>query len=316
MLRFLRFPFARRPVPIPIAILSFDRPQLLREVLLSLAPQVGQNPVFLFQDGARNIYSGRQAADPEVQQECIRAFREIFPHGTVFASEHNLGIAENYERAEREMFSVRNAPHALFLEDDLLLAPDFLQVTRMLLDLARQNPRIGSICAYGNLWASAEEQSVRPRDLIHAHESWGFAMTRKAWLEEQPFRRQYLQLVRGQDYKLRDDAPIMDFYRQRGWQMSVTSQDGSRWIAAIELGKVRLTTFPCHARNIGRVGVHSVAEFYDQARLASSIFYPGQPETPVAPTPAQIETWLAIERARFSKAPKPFYPGHATGRWP
>jgi hypothetical protein len=298
----------------PIAILSFNRPNYLREVLLSLRPQVDERiQIILFQDGFLNPYSGRLCAQPEDIAACVELFRTILPWGTVAASDRNLGIAENYERAEEEIFVHIKASCGLFLEDDLVLSPNFLAVTGMLLDLARRDARIGYVSAYGDFWATASEQKRRARELIHMHENWGFAMTRDAWLAERPFRCEYLSRIQGTDYVQRDHAEIIRFYESRGWKTAITSQDAARWIACLELAKVRLTTVPCHARYIGRVGVHFNEEYYDRANFAASVFFAGRPKRPEQPSDTQINNWIETERRRFTSERRPFYHGHPTG---
>jgi hypothetical protein len=295
----------------PIGILSFDQPRYLREVLLSLRRQVDRrDQIVLFQDGARNKYSGQLRAMPDNIAASILLFQRIVPWGVVVLSDCNLGVAENYERAEQEFFDRMKAPCALFLEDDLVLSPNFLTVTRMLLNLAQRDSRIGYVSAYGNFWAPPSEQKSRARELIHMHENWGFAMTREAWLAERLFRQECLRLVQGTDYVLRDEGAIIRFYESRGWKTNVTSQDAARWIASLELRKVRLTSFPCHARYIGRVGLHSDEAYYDAAKFSSAAFYPERPSRPKPPTDAQIENWLVVERGRFTSNPRPFYEGH------
>ncbi len=297
--------------PLTIAILSFDRPSYLEQVLHSLRPQVNRNDtIFLFQDGAWNPHSQQAKGSTAGIDKCVALFRSIIPWGIVKTSGYNLGVAENYERAEQELFERMQCPHALFLEDDLVLSPNYLAVTQMLLSLAQGEPRISYVSAYGNFWASLDEQTRRKRELMHMHENWGFALTRKTWLAERPFRRDYLNLLQGADYTQRDSRAIVQFYEKRGSNNRVTSQDAARWIASVELGKVRLTTFPCHARNIGRVGVHFTKALYDRTRLAGARFFTGRPCAPDPPTDKQITDWLATERARFTTEPRPFYPGY------
>ena len=68
--------------PIAIAILSYDRPHYLTQVLDSLAPQLSEfDQVCLFQDGAWNPHSGITKTDPEFIEECCMRFSAIIPQG-------------------------------------------------------------------------------------------------------------------------------------------------------------------------------------------------------------------------------------------
>lgn len=166
----------------PIAILSFNRPHYLREVLLSLRPQVDEDDrITLFQDGAWNPYSKQRRTHPAHIAVCVGLFREIIPWGTVAESKYNIGVAENYERAEQQIFRRWREPCGLFLEDDMVLSPNYLAVTKMLLDIAQKEPRISYVSAYGDLRASVAEQEARPRDLIPMHENWGFEPVERGW---------------------------------------------------------------------------------------------------------------------------------------
>jgi hypothetical protein len=60
--------------PFPIAILSFNRPDLLTEVLKSLKSQtVGVDGacIYLFQDGAQSRFT-QEPADDFLQNECVK----------------------------------------------------------------------------------------------------------------------------------------------------------------------------------------------------------------------------------------------------
>jgi len=300
-----------RGAPMHIAILSFDRPHYLREVLHSLRSQVSEaDEIVLVQDGAINPNSGRARGDIENIERCIDVFRKIVPWGGVLVSPDNLGIALNYERAETHMFETLGRPFALFLEDDLVLSPQYLAVIRLLLDIARAEARIAYVSAYGNMWATREEQRRKAGALLHMHENWGFATTREAWLDERPFRAAYLKLLEGKDYTERDNARIVAFYRKRGWTVGITSQDAARWVASVELGKVRLTTFACHARYIGEYGVHFTPAHYYGSGFHKTLMFDQPAAALQPPSDAQIESWLQTERQRFRGKAGPFYRGH------
>ncbi|HEY7248237.1 MAG TPA: hypothetical protein VH678_30610 [Xanthobacteraceae bacterium] len=298
----------------PIAILSLNRPDYLREVLHSLRSQISSlDEVVLFQDGAVNPWSGSLKAASETIQRCIDIFKRLIPWGTVLASADNIGIALNYERAEQYMFEMLGKPYALFLEDDLVLSPRYLTTIQSLIDIAMSDNRIAYVSAYGNMWASLHEQRNRRRELQHMHENWGFAMTRQAWFDERPFRKQYLELLHGQDYSERDTPRILHFYERRGWKTILSSQDCARWIASVELGKVRITTFVCHARYIGENGQNFNPEAYYSLGFDQTLMSDTLVAKPVPPTASQIASWLETERKRFrGEEVRPFYTGHVT----
>ena len=193
-----------------------------------------------------------------------------------------------------------------------MLSPQYLRVTQALIELAHSEKRIAYVSAYGNMWASLEEQHRRQTELQHMHENWGFAMTREAWLDERPFRKQYLGLLDDHDYSQRDDDRIRDFYRKRGWNVNITSQDAARWIASVELGKVRLTTFACHARYIGETGEHFTPQLYRDSEFDKTLMIDTAVAAPSPPTSEQIDTWLENERERFKAGAEAFYKGQGS----
>lgn len=277
----------------------------------SLRVQVSErDEIILVQDGSISPWSGRAKASPESIERCIELFRTAIPWGTVLQSRENVGIALNYERAETHFFETLRRPHAVFLEDDLVLSPQYLRVMQALLEMAQSEKRIAYVSAYGNMWASLDEQRRRQTELQHMHENWGFGMAREAWLDERAFRKQYLSLLAGIDYSERDHRRIIDFYRKRGWTTNITSQDAARWIASIELGKVRLTTVACHARYIGEIGEHFTPEIYRDSKFDQTVMIDAPVADPAPPTSDQIGGWLDNERKRFKGELGAFYTGH------
>lgn len=299
------------PRSYPIAILSFDRPAYLRTVLKSLGRQVSPDDhIFLFQDGGRNPFSGRQKADPAKIEACIKLFRHYFPGGEVHLSSDNLGIAWNYERAERHVFETMDAQAGLFLEDDLLLSPNYLDVIDMLLNIAAIDSRIGYVSAYGDFWANRTDQAANLNRVMAMHENWGAAMTRKSWIAERTFRLEYLKLVSDVDYSQRGHEKIRQFYNDRGWVTNITSQDCARWISCLERGAVRMTTRACHAKYIGEHGEHFTIDLYRQGRFANTKVHQGPVRPLQPPSDAEINSWLAAETTRFKGNSNGFSGGH------
>jgi hypothetical protein len=78
--------------PITIAILSYDRPHYLTQVLDSVAPQlIPRDRVYLFQDGAWNPHSGATKTDQKLIEECCMHFSRIITQGKIIQSQTKSG---------------------------------------------------------------------------------------------------------------------------------------------------------------------------------------------------------------------------------
>lgn len=260
----------------PIAVMSFNRPDYLREVLVSLAAQQGAaietRDVFLFQDHWFNSRSGRKKAEAADVNACIEVFREIFPRGRVLAADENLGVAENFLRAETLFFREMKADCAYFLEDDLVLAPRYLRVMDGLREAALARPEIGYFAAYGHLSASAEDQLRHRRMLRRLGHLWAFGLFRRHWEEMQPLMADYYEMVLGRDYRDRPTPEIRQRLREQGILVGVSSQDDVKKSVTYALGRVALNTHLVSGRYIGAVGLHMSQEKFDKAGYANTVW--------------------------------------------
>ena len=252
--------------PAPIAVMSFNRPDYLRQVLQSLHAQrdahLDEREIVLFQDGARNAASGVEHASESDIEDCVAAFRDIFPGRPIERSDRNLGVALNFERAESHVFQRMTADAAVFLEDDLVLDPRYLRTLESLIALARADKRIGYVAAYGHHWVPLSEQRRQPERYVLLEHNWGFALMRRQWLRNKPYVDQYLRLVRDVDYRLRPRRDIHRLYHS--WDMGCPgdSQDVTKTLACCLTGAVKINTTTCLGRYIGEHGLHmNPAEF-------------------------------------------------------
>ncbi|WP_270938253.1 glycosyltransferase family 2 protein, partial [Falsiroseomonas oryzae] len=254
----------------PIAVMSFNRPDYLRQVLESLAAQadIAQREVFLFQDHWRNEHSGRVLGTAEEVEACIAAFRDIFPRGHVLAAPANLGVAENFHRAETLFFRELKADCGYFFEDDLVLAPRYLATLDALRDATGPTGKVGYFACYGHLQADLAEQARRARLLRRIGHLWGFGLFRSHWEEMQPLMAEYYELVLGRDYKTRPHEEIQRRYRGRGILIGVTSQDDVKKAVTYALGRVGLNTHVASGRYIGAVGLHMNPKKFEASGFA------------------------------------------------
>ena len=81
-----------------VALLSFNRPEYLQQVVDSIIKQSYKDyKIFLFQDGPlRKSLWRRKTWDSEIKT-CIQIFEDSFPEGHLSVSKENIGIAKNSE---------------------------------------------------------------------------------------------------------------------------------------------------------------------------------------------------------------------------
>jgi len=294
----------------PIAIISYNRPDLLERFLTSLKQQtiaVDPAQIALFQDHG----------DP-AEADCVAVFLAAFPEGAVFQADENLGVALNIDRAERYVFETLGAQIAYFFEDDLILGPHYLEALGQLGDFALAEPRVSYVAAYGAHRTDVAEQAARADELVPMDHKWGFALTRRQWERQRPIIEPYLEIIRQRPYRQRDHAAIKAYYRSLGFGEAGTSQDGAKDVANAVLGTAKLMSFACFARYEGREGLHMRPELYEELGYGQTSLYDGAPAFTL-PSSALIDQWVEALRHGLRNPPEaeaPSEPASAVfGRW-
>jgi hypothetical protein len=272
---------------IPIIILSFNRPDLLEAVLVSLTQQgrpIDPKNVYLFQDGGSDLES-----------ECLDVFKKIIPTGTVMASDTNLGIALNFDRAERFAFESLGAEVAYFFEDDLVLGEHYLQVMDQLCAFALSEPRVGYFAAYGSHRAALHVQKARSTEVVEMNHHWGFGLTKRQWARQREIIEPYLDIIRRDTYRRRDKKAIRLYYNKLGYDSEVSSQDRAKEIAGRVLGTTKIMSLACFARYEGKQGVHFTTAIYEKLGFGDTKLLPELP-TLVMPSSAVLDRWIEAGR--------------------
>jgi hypothetical protein len=246
--------------------MAFNRPPLLKAVLESLRAQQGaaieQRQIHLFQDGAVNKYSRLRYAQDQDIQGSIAVFKEIFPAGIVHASPQNIGVCENFLRAEEFVFTELAAECAYFFEDDMVLSPAYVAMLDRLQWYCRGARMVAYFAAYGDYYADAAANEERRDQCITLDHHWGFGLFRHHWSRLRNQLEEYYAIVVGNDYSRRDHQAIYDMYRRLGGCPRGSSQDAAKAFFAAQLGLWRCRTVLPFARYTGKEGAHmSTAQF-------------------------------------------------------
>ena len=283
----------------PILILSFDRTDYLRQTLESLAaqPDIANRQIFLFQDGATNIFSRRECCDRGIPDWHSKMARDIIPHIIPMVSQINLGIALNFDRAERFVFGKIGcqADAAMFFEDDYVLGPHYLAMLDQMLDLAARDERIGYVTAQGIKNATEAQQRQHCHATQPMSHNWAFGLTRRQWLRQRPWVSQYLDIVRNVDYLHRDHMRIADLFHSWGLGVPGTSQDIAKSHACLLSGAAKVNTYACFGRYIGARGVHFTEDQFTQSGYGSNFIYP-KVVSVTPPSSGMLMSWRDIAR--------------------
>lgn len=257
----------------PVVLLSFNRPDYLRETAESLSlNNLEGRGVFVFQDGAVNAFSSQAYSSEDSIMECVAIIRNILPSSSVYISDHNIGIAENFRRAERFIFVEQGYDAAYFFEDDMVLSPLYLDVMDKLYTQTSPHP-VGLFSAYGQHRATLDMQTRNLEKVLPLHHNWGYGLRRAHWHQMQAFMDGYHKILEGVDYRQRDHQRIREYFAQHGVMHPSTSQDAAKWLANLLCDRTAVTTYPCFGRYIGAEGVHwrraaYLAEGYEHAILS------------------------------------------------
>jgi len=248
--------------------MSFNRPQFLKPVLTSIIHQgsdiVDGREVHLFQDGAVNKYSRiRYAKDADIEKS-IEAFQESFPGGTVHNSAHNIGIFENFKRAEEYVFVERRFDCAYFFEDDLILSTRYLEAMDGIRRWGDHAGNVSYFAAYGNHYATEQEQQEHQHELMALDHHWAFGLYRTHWQAMQPLLKPYESVVYGMDYSRRDHRKVFALYDASEISPRASSQDAAKAIASQRLNLWRCNTVVTYAKYIGTTGQHMTPELFKE----------------------------------------------------
>lgn len=243
---------------IGIGIISFNRPNLLWQLLRSLEAQTQLDNVafHLFQDGAVNAFSRTVWADPADVDGCIQAFEaSTLPNRHSYIQRWNVGTGINQFVAMETL--TRAYEYVAILEDDILLSPHWLRLVRILLDQVKGREDIFSFnLGFRKLCPKEEAEQNLDRLRFGTPHWWGEALVSERWFRARPHFLEYYQLIKDVDYRHRPHAAITELYHRKGWPQSATSQDGGRDMSVYSAGMRRIVTVVNRGISTGAEGTH------------------------------------------------------------
>ena len=169
----------------PILLFVYNRPEHTRRCIESLLKNslASESPLFIYADGAKD--SAQQEAVNEVRNyiRTIQGFQQI----TLMERNENWGLARNI--IDGVTTQVNQYGKVIVLEDDLVVAPYFLQFMNDALEVYKDEPKVGHIQACD----FTQDPSLPDTFLIKWTGSWGWATWDSAWKHFNPNGKELLQ---------------------------------------------------------------------------------------------------------------------------
>ena len=169
----------------PILLFVYNRPEHTRRCIESLLKNslASESNLFIYADGAKD--STLQEAVNEVRNyiRSIQGFKQI----TLMERSENWGLARNIINGVTTQ--VNRYGKVIVLEDDLAVAPYFLQFMNEALEVYKDEPRVGHIQACD----FTQDSSLPATFLIKWTGSWGWATWDRAWKHFNPNGNELLQ---------------------------------------------------------------------------------------------------------------------------
>lgn len=199
---------------IPIALITYNRPDHLRRTLDALSRNEGasKTDMFIFSDGPRSDNDQSLVSEVHHIIKSIKGFKSVNRINNIV----HVGLSGSVLNAVTYVLSMYDS--VIVVEDDLVTSPNFLVYMNYCLDLFRDRKDISSISGYNVIPATKAYLSPRPC-------SWGWATWNDRWGSFDP----YDQKITRKD-KRRFNRGGDDLYRMyKQYERGVIDSWAIRW---------------------------------------------------------------------------------------
>ena len=273
----------------PILLFVYNRLNHTQRCVEALLrnPLASESELFIYADGAKDT----------TQQEAVNEVRNYirsisgFKHITLIERSENWGLARNI--IDGVTTQVNSYGKAIVLEDDLVVAPHFLQFMNDALEVYKNEPKVGHIQACD----FTQDPKLPETFLIRWTGSWGWGTWDRAWKHFNPDGKALLQ-----ELEARKLTYTFDFNGKYGYtrmlRRQIAGKNNSwaiRWNASLFLkGILSLNAGRSLVQNEGFDG--SGTNCGGGGLYASTLYMDKLPVTPISPIEENQEARLAYVR--------------------
>jgi GT2 family glycosyltransferase len=203
----------------PIGVRLFNRPDYAEKLLASLQKQtiaIDPQHLHFIIDG----YPGsldEQRGKPDRTAQVADLVRAAFPQSHVAQCTSNLGIAEAAFRLQNQVFDLPHAHWGIFLEEDIVLEPDYLHGLHHMIALAQDLPEVVKVAANQiNLNYLKNPPKPNRRNFFLGQGTQAFAERRDFFEARKHLTEIYLGVIGGRQYSDRDESEVFATMAEHG----------------------------------------------------------------------------------------------------
>jgi hypothetical protein len=248
---------------IGLAIACWNRPHYFVQLINSLEANVDNNSgvdFHLFLDGNECRFRHQPTTDQKLIRECEEIWKKsILPDKQIHKRYWNSSIAIHQYELMQTMSSLYEK--FIFLEDDVVVSPNFMTLMKQVLNQFKDDENVFSISPGFKLLCKSDDID-KNYDAIKFSEGhfWAEGIWAHKWKKILPRFSQYVEIVRQRPYSFRDNGKIKELFVKGGRVMPTTSQDNAKDWAISLSGMKRARMVVNRATGIGDIGFHSSKE--------------------------------------------------------
>jgi hypothetical protein len=247
-----------------IALISYCRDEYFQLVYPTLIYQkiFGKNvsecyDIYIFQDGlAEDARPEEARKHTRLQNRITRLHRKDRVH----LQEQNLGVARHFDYLEKFLFIEKGYDYVVFYEEDMILAPGYMQVMDLMGEKFWKDSRVGMVSAF-------RERTPNEQDYVMMQHNWGFGRWKEKWMNTQKLVNEYLGLLGNGPYHKRNEPEIFRWLSSKGFKPQASSQDYLKNCGIFSNSELRIAFKWNYGLPIGREGLHSRREHFEKIGL-------------------------------------------------
>lgn len=217
----------------PIALFTFKRPEHTRRTLEALArnPEFAQSELHIFCDGSRRA---NEDAAVEATREVARRFEH--PNKTLHEAPANRGLAASIIDGVGKLCAEHG--RVIVVEDDLVVAPVFLDFLNRALDRYEADERVMQIS--GHMFPVELPSDQSDAVFLPFTTSWGWATWQRSWKYFDPAMKSFDEIAGNRSlrkrFNLENSYPYYSMLKKQKsgvidswairWYLSVFMRDG------------------------------------------------------------------------------------------